>query len=180
MIECLMTPYHFTCCSFFLVQSSALVFGGSMKGQKQRKMWLWRIDPTGQFYSADVAAIGRGSGLAERLIMMEIIDAMQGHAKNRDEWKSNESFRWHISNDDVTRYLESLSINEAVAIICKCLKDAAQLGEPDCSNDILWWDRLQGTIIKTDTTDPYTKQILYLNSQDIEQIARENVPSHVS
>ena len=95
---------------------------------------IWRVEPTGQFWNCDVAAVGRGAGVAERIFLKRILNWKRKQDKNdhnhdnrdinnnivndddndddddHDDWISN------ISNQDVKEYLHSLDCNDALSL----------------------------------------------------------------
>ena len=90
------------CLSRF-VQSAAIVAGHGT---------LWRIDPTGQFWSCQGAIVGRDSDRAEEEILTRLGERMANNNNNN----SNATM-------DLETYLESIRCDEALELICACLQE---------------------------------------------------------
>ena len=86
---------------------------------------IWRIDPSGQFWSCDAAAVGRGAGVAESFLLKVIArskagtDEANGSANELGEEDSD--IIATLSNKDVKTYLGSLSVDDAVEIATQCV-----------------------------------------------------------
>lgn len=92
------------------------------------KCGIWKVDPSGQFWSCHAAAIGRGAGLAESLLLEELSEKVasdlderdgeeDGGDKDSDGRQSSES----MSSEEVKACLTSLSVDDAIEIACKCI-----------------------------------------------------------
>ena len=92
------------CLSRF-VQSAAIVAGHGT---------LWRIDPTGQFWSCQGAIVGRDSDRAEEEILTRLGERMANNNNNNNN--SNATM-------DLETYLESIRCDEALELICDCLQE---------------------------------------------------------
>ena len=105
---------------------------------------IWRIDPTGQFWNCDVAAVGRGAGMAEISFLKRILKWKQkgkchdNDNNNNDDDEENEEDKEGnqdkkeedddddddnvmallsmISNQEVKEFLSSLDVNQALAL----------------------------------------------------------------
>ena len=100
---------------------------------------IWRIDPSGQFWSCDAATVGRGAGVAEAFLLKEIARRMKYPADMKgsrgdeegdddDDEEEEESdaddlkeAMASLSNQDVKKFLRSLSMNEAIALARDCV-----------------------------------------------------------
>jgi len=94
---------------------------------------IWRVDPSGQFWSCDVATVGRGAGVAEAFLLKQIARRMKslvdeksrgGGDDDNDEEDDNddvEEAMASLSNPDVKKYLRSLSVDEAIALVKDCV-----------------------------------------------------------
>lgn len=71
---------------------------------------LWRIDPTGQFWNCHAAIIGRQSDRVEEALVTKLMERMK---EKEDEGDTDEV--------DMTLYLQSISCDEALDMVCECL-----------------------------------------------------------
>uniref|UniRef100_A0A7S0AR99 Uncharacterized protein n=1 Tax=Minutocellus polymorphus TaxID=265543 RepID=A0A7S0AR99_9STRA len=111
-----------------MLAASALIVDVESEGDAPCK--IWRIDPTGQFWSCDVAAVGRGAGVAESSLLKEIARRMKSSTDVKDtetnEEEENddgeiEEAMASLTNQDVKKFLLSLSMDEAIALAQKCV-----------------------------------------------------------
>ena len=110
-----------------MLAASALIVDAASEGCN-----IWRIDPTGQFWSCDAAAVGRGAGVAESFLLKEIARRMKSPANvedaeiDDDEEEENgddgiDDGMASLTNQDVKKFLLSLSVDEAIALAQNCL-----------------------------------------------------------
>jgi 20S proteasome alpha/beta subunit len=110
-----------------MLAASALIVDAASEGCN-----IWRIDPTGQFWSCDAAAVGRGAGVAESFLLKEITQRMKSPANVEDTEEDDEEEEENdddgiddgmasLTNQDVKKFLLSLSVDEAIALAQKCV-----------------------------------------------------------
>jgi len=121
--------------------------GRDGRGAKSRQS-IWRCDPTGQFFNCHMAAVGRGAGTAEAVVMSSV--AKQGEDGNADETHSIEldDLVSKISSKDVQKFLSTLSFDDAVLLACKCIAKALNLSTTNDSADLLQLLGIQGILIR--------------------------------
>jgi len=87
---------------------------------------IWRVDPSGQFWSCDAAAVGRGAGVAESFLLKEVARLKCGRNEENDdeegELGTDSVVVASLSNQDVKRYLDSLSVKDGIEIARKCVE----------------------------------------------------------
>lgn len=94
---------------------------------------IWRVDPSGQFWSCDVATVGRGAGVAEAFLLREMarrirspadMEGSRGGDEHNEEEIYNDDLEETIaslSNRDVKKFLGSLSMDEAISLARECV-----------------------------------------------------------
>ena len=128
-----------------MLAASALIVDAASEGCN-----IWRIDPTGQFWSCDAAAVGRGAGVAESFLLKEIARRMKSPANvedaeiDDDEEEENgddgiDDGMASLTNQDVKKFFLSLSVDEAIALAQKCVlkvyEDDLKLPDPSDADD---------------------------------------------
>ena len=128
-----------------MLAASALIVDAASEGCN-----IWRIDPTGQFWSCDAAAVGKGAGVAESFLLKEIARRMKSPANVEDtevDEEEEEDFdddgiddgMASLTNQDVKKFLLSLSVDEAIALAQKCVlkvyEDELKLPAHNTCND---------------------------------------------
>ena len=88
----------------FKTQSCALIVGV--------EEGIWQVDPTGQFWSCRVAVAGRGADKARNLLLETMAS------------KLNATDSSAITHTQVESLLQSLSVQDAVQLVSKCLQSA--------------------------------------------------------
>lgn len=87
---------------------------------------IWRVDPSGQFWSCDAAAVGRGAGVAESFLLKEVARLKCGrNEENCDEEDGlgkDSVVVASLSSQDVKSYLDSLSVKDGIEIARKCVE----------------------------------------------------------
>ena len=94
---------------------------------------IWRVDPSGQFWSCDAAAVGRGAAVAEAYLMKEIARRMTSSmdmegSRGGDDYDEEEidndvleETMASFSNNDAKKFLRTLSMDEAIALARDCV-----------------------------------------------------------
>lgn len=94
---------------------------------------IWRVDPSGQFWSCDAATVGRGAAGAEAFLRKEIARRMTSStdmegSRGDDEYDEEEienddlgETMASLSNEDVKKFLRTLSMDEAIALARDCV-----------------------------------------------------------
>mmetsp|Transcript_15382 Transcript_15382/g.23835 ORF Transcript_15382/g.23835 Transcript_15382/m.23835 type:complete len:149 (+) Transcript_15382:96-542(+) len=124
--------------------------------QSARRLNLWRVDPTGQFWSCDAAAVGKGSGDVEKSLMQKIVAWKLSSLKgNEGNDISVEDMLSSLSNGDTVSYLGPLSVGEALKVACDCLIEVVGKNRKvDKSDDRIsshsHWNRIQAVIMNRD------------------------------
>jgi len=131
-----------------MLAASALIVDAASEGDTPCK--IWRIDPTGQFWSCDAAAVGRGAGVAESFLLKEIARRIKNPANvedievDDDEEEENDDDgiddgMASLTNQDVKKFFLSLSVDEAIALAQKCVlkvyEDDLKLPDPSDADD---------------------------------------------
>lgn len=147
-------PYCYIHANICLKKSSALVIGinesMSKKSDGRPSCNIWRIDPTGQFWNCQAAAVGRGAGIIEGEMMKLVYKwkcekTLNGQEENQmkkndysdcdnddiDMDKVIES----ISNYDVQQCLRSLSFDDVVKFACDCIRKVHEESNIATKND---------------------------------------------
>ncbi len=139
-----------------LKKSSALVIGInesiSKKGDGRPICNIWRIDPTGQFWNSQAAAVGRGAGIVEGE-MMKLVYKWKREKKlngqEENQMKKNDYSDCYndeidmdkviesISNYDVQQYLRSLSFDNVVKFACDCIRKVHDESNITTKNDTI-------------------------------------------
>mmetsp|Transcript_12456 Transcript_12456/g.26919 ORF Transcript_12456/g.26919 Transcript_12456/m.26919 type:complete len:421 (-) Transcript_12456:33-1295(-) len=87
---------------------------------------IWRVDPSGQFWSCDAAAVGRGAGVAESFLLKEVARLKRGRNEENDDEEDEPGkdsvVVASLSNQDVKNYLDSLSVKDGIEIARKCVE----------------------------------------------------------
>ncbi|KAL7549187.1 hypothetical protein ACHAWF_012453 [Thalassiosira exigua] len=78
---------------------------------------LWRVDPTGQFWRVDAAAVGRGALDAES----ELQTRVRRWKSKKADWEHDNELECAVRHEDVRAYLGSLTPDEAVQVATDCL-----------------------------------------------------------
>jgi len=121
------------------LQSSALVFGYDCRPRNELRMW--RVDPTGQFYSVSASCIGRGAGAVERTLLKRIYQSSEDEKNDTNE---DTDYWSELSNDEINTYLRKLSTSEAIDLCCSCLRDVTQILH---NSEDLFWKNIQSVIV---------------------------------
>eukprot|EP00560_Eucampia_antarctica_P005891 CAMPEP_0197841178 /NCGR_PEP_ID=MMETSP1437-20131217/46029_1 /TAXON_ID=49252 ORGANISM="Eucampia antarctica, Strain CCMP1452" /NCGR_SAMPLE_ID=MMETSP1437 /ASSEMBLY_ACC=CAM_ASM_001096 /LENGTH=347 /DNA_ID=CAMNT_0043450895 /DNA_START=328 /DNA_END=1372 /DNA_ORIENTATION=- len=98
-----------------LLASSVLVVGcddNNNNSDKDGDYNIWRIDPTGQFWNCQAAAIGRGAGTVESEILRRTLS----------------------SDDNDNNYWETISCQEALTLACQCIMKSHDTTENNNKN----------------------------------------------
>ena len=94
---------------------------------------IWRVDPSGQFWSCDAATVGRGAAVAEAYLMKEIARRMTSSTdmeggRGGDDFDEEEidndvleETMASLSNNDAKKFLRTLSMDEAIALARDCV-----------------------------------------------------------
>lgn len=129
------------------------VFLGSGSGNNVGiRQSIWRCDPTGQFFSCHMAAVGRGAGTAEAIVMSSIAKAKEGVEKGISEEMHSmelEDLASKISSKDVDKYLSMLSFDDAVLLASKCISRALNLPSTKKAEGIFHQLGIQGILIRS-------------------------------
>lgn len=88
-----------------MLQSYALLVGRDEQ-RSSSSFAMWRVDPTGQFWKCDAAAIGRRAGVAEA----HLLDLVVARSEEMD--------------DKMALFFYRLSARQALSIACECIKKA--------------------------------------------------------
>jgi len=110
--------------------SAAIVVGPDYDENSANPMLnqsIWRCDPTGQFYNCRVAAVGRGAGTAEAVVMASVAQCEEDGSSGETTGIEVEDLVSRISPSDVDDYFSSLSFDDAVTLGCKCIAKALNL-----------------------------------------------------
>lgn len=111
-------------------QSSLLAIGLRKSQNRNNKIALWRVDPTGQFWQLDASAVGRGAINVEAELLQRVKTWLLKQTQNSDilistdeesSSQRDQDLSLDITNHDVKAYLCSLSIEEAVDVAIDCL-----------------------------------------------------------
>jgi len=130
-----------------MLGASGIVIG---KTPTTRNMRIWRIDPTGQFWSVDACAIGRGALTCEQALTRRIMIGLHTQRKlplsvsnqlknNKD--KNNYLNPDRLSNLMIKEYLSVLSYRDALDLACRSMTDFMQplhekeLEKKNCNNE---------------------------------------------
>eukprot|EP00815_Leptocylindrus_aporus_P009827 CAMPEP_0116057526 /NCGR_PEP_ID=MMETSP0322-20121206/4660_1 /TAXON_ID=163516 /ORGANISM="Leptocylindrus danicus var. apora, Strain B651" /LENGTH=354 /DNA_ID=CAMNT_0003541547 /DNA_START=219 /DNA_END=1283 /DNA_ORIENTATION=- len=122
-----------------MLVSSALVFGYDCRPRNELRMW--RVDPTGQFYSVSASCIGRGAGAVERTLLKRIYQSSEDEKNDTNE---DTDYWSELSNDEINTYLRKLSTSEAIDLCCSCLRDVTQILH---NSEDLFWKNIQSVIV---------------------------------
>lgn len=133
-------------------QDSKLVTDKRIGGKTLKpKYSIWRCDSTGQFWNCYMAAVGRGAGTAEAVIMSHI-----GRKIKEDSIASNDTnsmkvddLTSNISSKDVQEYLSTLSFDEAILLAVESFAKALNLSFDDYdSSDVFHQIGMQGILVR--------------------------------
>ena len=78
---------------------------------------IWRVDPTGQFWSIDAGAVGR----AAIDIETELLNKVTQWRKQKTQQMSENESQFGTRNLDVKSYLSTLTVEEALEVANDCL-----------------------------------------------------------
>lgn len=133
---------------------------------------LWRVDPTGQFWDCEAAAIGRGAELAESWLMRHLLNSTSASLGNiiqenntdivhQPEKMSNDTpikveevfqdDKSAISHDRVKIYIDNLTATEALILLRKCIIETLSTSIPaslqNPHKSMRTWGKLQGVLV---------------------------------
>ena len=111
---------------------------------------LWRVDPTGQFWNCDAAAIGRGAGKAEAWLLRHIFESSSMKQQRDDviiDWKKEEYdlensdldlqrqnemefISDYLTNEHVRNFMYALNATDALEVLHKCLIETLSSSTP--------------------------------------------------
>lgn len=118
-------------------------YGTNCSNKQASNSIIWRIDPTGQFWNCQGAAVGRGAGQVEAAMLKLVQDWKYGRQKDtinganvsnnksddHDQYDDLDKVIRSISNDDVKQCFRSMTFDEAVKFTCDCIRKVHK--EPD-------------------------------------------------
>ena len=91
---------------------------------------IWRIDPTGQFWKVDAAAVGRGAGAIEATILRHVYDYTVRHENensnsleiiDNDHDTDQALIQSRVSNHHVRSFLSDMSVEDGLILACRLL-----------------------------------------------------------
>eukprot|EP00591_Stephanopyxis_turris_P008291 CAMPEP_0195509578 /NCGR_PEP_ID=MMETSP0794_2-20130614/2476_1 /TAXON_ID=515487 /ORGANISM="Stephanopyxis turris, Strain CCMP 815" /LENGTH=384 /DNA_ID=CAMNT_0040636837 /DNA_START=156 /DNA_END=1310 /DNA_ORIENTATION=- len=115
-----------------MLSSSALIIGVDSPIMTTPKSNIWRVDPTGQFWNCNAAAVGRGAGTAEAIFMRRVAtwkhnlhhnDNHHHHHHHQREEENMEDVMSRLSNKDVASFLNTFSVEEALSLVYQCIHE---------------------------------------------------------
>jgi hypothetical protein len=152
-----------------------------IQNQIKSKNKIWRIDPTGQFWDCEVAAVGAGAGLVEGEMMRLVKrskddkhgsdddddddddddchkrkrenDSNDNHEENDHDDDDNnylESLIASISNDDVHKFLQRMTFDDAIQFACQCICKVYKISNRNDLQSI----SIQGILMPNRTSRP--------------------------
>jgi len=113
-----------------MLSSSLLAIGLCESQNRNDKIALWRVDPTGQFWQLDASAVGRGAINVEAELLQLVKNWLLKQTQNSDvaiatneesTSQRDQDLSLDVTNHDVKAYLCSLSVEEAVDVAIDCL-----------------------------------------------------------
>lgn len=168
--------YASPCVPFLLcAQSSALILGATATSPPHQSnnatgtTALWRVDPTGQFWNCDAAAIGRGAGAAEAWLLRRVLEytMVQRHVTDwkrdfgvdEDAKEETEFIAGYLTSEDVRDFANGLNATDALALLQQCLVETLSSTSLDGATGSAWkegvivaspkrtWGTLQGVVL---------------------------------
>mmetsp|Transcript_23780 Transcript_23780/g.28057 ORF Transcript_23780/g.28057 Transcript_23780/m.28057 type:complete len:453 (+) Transcript_23780:41-1399(+) len=144
-----------------MLASAAMIIGGNeMPKAAQSALGhnIWRIDPTGQFWKCNAAAVGRGAGNAEATFLRQVEKWKRGkklgleqadHESTEDQTGDLDSLVNNLTNNDVKGYFQTLSFDEAMVLACRCCASALKMSKKkSIDSNFLEESGIQGLIIR--------------------------------
>lgn len=162
-------------------QSSAIIIGNTADNHWSSNILsttpfatkLWRVDPTGQFWDCEAAAIGRGARSAESWLMRHLFNITSDSRRNniqendttnivdQPEKMGNDTYisddeilqddSSEMSNDRVKIYIENLTDTEALILLKKCITETLSTSIPATLQKshkyMRTWGELQGVVV---------------------------------
>jgi len=149
-----------------MLASAAMIIGGNEMDynslpkaeQSVLKHNIWRIDPTGQFWKCNAAAVGRGAGNAEATFLRQVEKWKRGKQLGlekagsesiEDQTQDLESLVNNLTNNDVEGYFQTLSFDEAMVVACRCCVSALKMSKKKIYDSNFFEESgIQGLIIR--------------------------------
>lgn len=143
---------------------------------------IWRVDPTGQFWQCQAAAIGKKSSNVEELLLEQLLSLRKKqNTTKKSLWSSllkpaAKHMRPGVLNfhkpPAIHQLLAELSIEEALALSTHCIMKAsiASNAQKQMSkeNPAVW---LKGLSIRTNVANEKTSQIEYYEHRTLKSLA---------
>ncbi|KAL3773598.1 hypothetical protein ACHAWO_010794 [Cyclotella atomus] len=82
---------------------------------------IWRVDPTGQFWSLDAGAVGRAAIEIEAELLNEVRQRLKKNDQEKHDVKDEQQKQPDVSNTDVKTYLSSLKVEDALTLANDCI-----------------------------------------------------------
>lgn len=106
-----------------MIKSSLLAIGlnenESSDGlHEDNDIFMWRVDPTGQFWSLDAGAVGRAAIYIEAELLNKVRQWLNAGKQQTSEEEDTDLV---VSNKDVKAFLSSLTVEDALTIANDCL-----------------------------------------------------------
>jgi hypothetical protein len=157
-------------------QSSALILGANAehhfnsnnRSSTHLNTKLWRVDPTGQFWDCEAAAIGRGAELAELWLLRHVFHSTNnstgndtrddntniGELEERSTPDGDVEFLHDstaVSKDNLKKYIEKLSATDALIFLKKCITETLSTSIPTTlqkpHRPMRTWGIMQGVVL---------------------------------
>lgn len=148
---------------------------------------LWRVDPTGQFWDCEAAAIGRGAELAELWLMRHLFNITSDSRGNINKENGTTNIvdlpekmgndtsvsddvilqddSSAISNDHVKIYIDNLTATEALILLKKCITETLSTSSPaklqKSHKSIRTWGELQGVVVHSTVVTEHGRSTSY-------------------